>query len=223
MYRVKLRCEIPVGLASAAMLLKIFAAVRAGALALVHPRRRQPRAIRIRCNGATRPCMTARYRQPCRHSIPSRPTLCGQLQRGTAAVAAHPTPVPATRTCGSQRPGVFAGSYHFGWDSTPAVPSNDGNYSIAIKGNHFGTSGLHWFQPDLIRKPLPAGPYFITQLDANMQVGWQSQNATIDARNPNGYEWCINAPSVDATGVVYVNGEDSYFFHQSGSYIRTYL
>src|SRR4029077_1002637 len=52
------------------------------------------------------------------------------------------------------------------------------------------------------------GPYYITQLDANLNVEWQFQNTTTDSTHTNGYEWCVNAPAVDSNGVVYVNSED---------------
>ena len=44
------------------------------------------------------------------------------------------------------------------------------------------------------------------------------QNTTIDKDHPNGYEWCINAPAIDANGVVYVNSEDGnvYVLEQGG-------
>src|SRR5262249_55769977 len=33
--------------------------------------------------------------------------------------------------------GVFRGAYDFGWDSTPAIDTHDGTYSIVIKDNHY--------------------------------------------------------------------------------------
>jgi hypothetical protein len=108
--------------------------------------------------------------------------------------------------------GVFLKSYDFGWDSTPAVYPHGGTYSIIIKDNHYEVPGLYCTIANLICGPLPSGPYYITQLDANLNVEWKFQNTTIDASEPNGYEWCINAPAVDANGVVYVNGEDGYLY-----------
>jgi hypothetical protein len=103
--------------------------------------------------------------------------------------------------------GSFAGAYDFGWDSSPAVYPHDGTYSIVIKDNHYD-SQLYCYNSDPICQTLPPGPYYITQLDANLNVEWQFQNTTIDSDHPNGYEWCINAPAVDSSGVVYVNSED---------------
>jgi hypothetical protein len=90
--------------------------------------------------------------------------------------------------------GHLAATYSFGWDSTPAVYPHGGTYSIIIKDNHYETQG----------------PYYIAQLDPNLQVEWQFQNT-----NPkllNGFEWCINMPAVDANGSVYVNSEDGNIY-----------
>jgi hypothetical protein len=103
--------------------------------------------------------------------------------------------------------GSFAGAYDFGWDSSPAVYPHDGTYSIVIKDNHYD-SQLYCYNDDPICQTLPPGPYYITQLDADLNIEWQFQNTTVDSDHPNGYEWCINAPAVDSSGVVYVNSED---------------
>jgi outer membrane protein assembly factor BamB len=108
--------------------------------------------------------------------------------------------------------GNFLGSFDFGWDSTPSVYPHGGTYSIIIKDNHYETGGLYCSRPDPICQALPPGPYYITQLDANLNVEWQFQNTTLDVGHPNGYEWCINAPAVDSTGVVYVNSEDGNLY-----------
>jgi hypothetical protein len=108
--------------------------------------------------------------------------------------------------------GNFAGSFDFGWDSTPAVYPHGGTYSILIKDNFYNTSGLYCGNNDPICQPLPPGPYYITQMDANLNIEWQFQNTTIDGNHPNGYEWCINAPAVDSAGVVYVNSEDGNIY-----------
>jgi outer membrane protein assembly factor BamB len=58
----------------------------------------------------------------------------------------------------------------------------------------------------------------VTQLGADLKVEWSFKNTTIDKNHPNGYEWCINAPTIDANGVVYVNSEDGrvYVVAQGG-------
>jgi len=108
--------------------------------------------------------------------------------------------------------GNFLGAFDFGWDSTPSVYSHGGTYSIIIKDNHYDAGGLYCNQGDPICQALPPGPYYITQLDAKLNVEWQFQNTTIDAGHPDGYEWCINAPAVDSAGVVYVNSEDGNIY-----------
>jgi hypothetical protein len=103
--------------------------------------------------------------------------------------------------------GNFAGTYDFGWDSSPAIYPHDGTYSVVIKDNHYDTQ-LYCYNDDPICQTLPGGPFYITQLDANLKIEWQFQNTTIDSDHPNGFEWCINAPAIDSSGVVYVDSED---------------
>ncbi len=88
--------------------------------------------------------------------------------------------------------GTYLTSFNFGWDSTPAIYPHDGTYSIIVKDNLYAGPG----------------PYFITELNADMQPVWAFINTTIDADHPHGYEWCVNAPAVDANGTVYANSED---------------
>jgi hypothetical protein len=89
--------------------------------------------------------------------------------------------------------GNFLGSYTFGWDETPAVWSHNGRYSIVLKDASLAGAGQG---------------FFITQLDANLNVEWRFQNTTIDDAHPNGYEWCINMPAIDSSGNVFANSED---------------
>ncbi len=92
--------------------------------------------------------------------------------------------------------GNYLTSYDFGWDETPAIYAHDGTYSVIIKDNHYGKNG---------------GPYYITQLNANLEIEWQFQS-------PTNHEWCVNAPAVDRNGTVYVNSEDGnvYVIKQGG-------
>jgi hypothetical protein len=102
--------------------------------------------------------------------------------------------------------GKIAGTYDFGWDTTPAVRAHDNTYSIVLKDNHYENN---------------LGPYYITQLDANLKVEWhfQSTNTKSCKRDsmgmlictddhPHGFEWCVNAIAIDMAGVVYANSED---------------
>jgi len=104
--------------------------------------------------------------------------------------------------------GKVAGMYPFGWDSTPAVYTHGGTYSIVIKDNHYGTSAYCYDPNNPVCTPVAPGPFYITQLDAELNVEWQFQNTTTDAKHPNGFEWCVNAPAIDGSGMVYANSED---------------
>jgi hypothetical protein len=136
--------------------------------------------------------------------------------------------------------GQFLGSYSFGWDSTPAVYQHDGTYSIVIKDNEYGGGPQFgsYCNVDSVCPPRQNGPFFVTQLDPNLNVEWKFQNTNNQActRNPDGsvtcvpntsgnqwpnvgFEWCINAPVIDSNGVVYANSEDGnlYAIEQGGT------
>lgn len=129
--------------------------------------------------------------------------------------------------------GAFLAAYDFGWDSTAATFSHDGTYSIVIKDNHYDVGRYcNPFQNAQFCQPLPQGPYFITQLKANLGAEWKFKNTntqsctrnpdgtlTCVSNHPNGFEWCINAPAIDANGVVYANSEDGnlYTINQGGT------
>jgi hypothetical protein len=104
--------------------------------------------------------------------------------------------------------GDFINAYSFGWDSTPAVYVHDGTWSIIIKDNHYPGSAYCFDYTNPVCTQIGPGPYYITQLDSNLNVEWSFQNTTIDSQHPNGYEWCVNAPVVDVNGLVYVTSED---------------
>jgi len=108
--------------------------------------------------------------------------------------------------------GSFLASYDFGWDITPAVFRHDGTYSIVTKDNHY--SG-------------PSGDerYDLSALDANLVPEWTLTNTNTEScarqangsvvcvdDHPEGFEWCVNQPVVDASGVVYANSEDGYLY-----------
>lgn len=107
------------------------------------------------------------------------------------------------------------GAYAFGWDSTPGVYAHDGTFSILIKDNHYPSSAYCGNANSAVCGSASPGPYFITQLDANLNIEWQFQSTTIDAQHPNGYEWCINMPAIDMLGNVYVNSEDGNIYELS--------
>ena len=108
--------------------------------------------------------------------------------------------------------GNYLNNYTFGWDSTAAVYTHDDStFSIVIKDNHYPLPAYCFFNNPVCAF-LPPGPYFVTQLDANLNVEWSFQNTTIDKNHPNGYEWCVNAPVIDAKGLVYVSSEDGHVY-----------
>jgi hypothetical protein len=114
--------------------------------------------------------------------------------------------------------GSVLATYDFGWDITPAVYEHDGTYSIVIKDNHYSS-------PDGIAS------YEVTTLDANLEPEWSflATNTESCVRqpggeitcvddHPQGFEWCVNQPALDADGTAYLNGEDGvlYAFDRSG-------
>jgi hypothetical protein len=106
--------------------------------------------------------------------------------------------------------GNFMAAYDFGWDSTPAIFEHDGTYSIVLKDNHYDAGS--YCDDAALCPAAPQGPYFITQVDPNMAIEWQFKNTSTDATHNNGFEWCINAPAVDAAGNVYANSEDGHLY-----------
>lgn len=107
--------------------------------------------------------------------------------------------------------GNYLNSYTFGWDITAGYFQHGGTWSIVVKDNREATPAYCTFN-NPVCTPEPAGPYYITQLDPNMNVEWSFQNTTIDQNHPNGYEWCVNAPVIDANGIVYATSEDGHVY-----------
>jgi len=120
--------------------------------------------------------------------------------------------------------GKFLTAFDFGWDETSAVYTHGGTYSVVIKDNHYPVK-LYCGASDPICQQTPDGPYYITQLDANLKPEWQFQGTntmscqsnppgppTCVSDHPNGFEWCINMPAIDGNGTVYVNSEDGNIY-----------
>jgi hypothetical protein len=118
--------------------------------------------------------------------------------------------------------GRAVATYDFGWDITPAVFRHDGTYSILLKDNHYAV-GSYCGNPASCPPQTPR--YDITSLDSNLSVEWKftstntlsckrdpSGTVTCVSDQPNGFEWCINQPAVDARGVVYANSEDGFLY-----------
>jgi hypothetical protein len=108
--------------------------------------------------------------------------------------------------------GSFLNAFGFGWDSTPGIYAHGGTFSVVVKDNHYQASAYCGFN-DPVCSVSPDGPYYITQLAADLTtVEWQFQDTTLDASHTNGFEWCINMPAIDAGGSVYVNSEDGNIY-----------
>lgn len=129
--------------------------------------------------------------------------------------------------------GAFKASIDFGYDSTPAVFQEDGLTHIVLKENHYDGEFGTYCNPDgtavadvvCANTGTATGPFFITQLSENLVPEWRFQNTNTDAcrlkpdgslkcvnDTPNGFEWCINAPAIDASGTVYGNSEDGFLY-----------
>lgn len=119
--------------------------------------------------------------------------------------------------------GNFAAAYNFGWDSTPAVYQHNGTYSVVIKDNHYDAGNYCDSTGGgvslIVCINAPKGPYFVTQLDPNMNIEWQFKNTSTDATHNNGFQWSFSAPAVDLLGNVYANSEDGnlYVIRQGGT------
>jgi hypothetical protein len=130
--------------------------------------------------------------------------------------------------------GRFLAAYDFGWDTTAAVFQSDGRTHVVIKDNHYDEKYGNYCLP-LPSVPVSevvcaatgvdAGPFYITQLDARLRPEWRFQNTNTEScarqpdgslhcvsDQPNGFEWCINAPAVDEDGTVYANSEDGNLY-----------
>lgn len=106
--------------------------------------------------------------------------------------------------------GQFLASYDFGWDTTPSIYPHGATYSIVLKDNHYD-SGSYCNNPTWC-PPAPPGPYYVTQLNANLNIEWQFKDPSVDNKHPDGYEWCVNDAVVDANGNVYATNEDGYLY-----------
>jgi len=135
--------------------------------------------------------------------------------------------------------GAFLASYDFGWDTTPAILSHtDGSYSVVEKDNHYDAGS--YCNDKKFCPVAPPGPYYISILNGSainpatgrLQVDGRflstntlscqyQNNGNLMCKNdhPGGFEWCINAPAVDANGVIYANSEDGnlYAINPDGS------
>src|SRR5260370_33406996 len=97
--------------------------------------------------------------------------------------------------------GNFMAAYDFGWDSTPAIYSHSGTYSIVIKDNHYDAGAFCEPNPAVpVSKKVcvdaPKRPYFITQGNPSMNVKWQFKKTTTASHHNTEVEWCIKTPAI---------------------------
>jgi hypothetical protein len=118
--------------------------------------------------------------------------------------------------------GRFLDSYDFGWDITPAAFRHGGTYSIVLKDNLYDAGS---YCGDATWCPVPSPRYALTQLDASLRAEWSYVNTTdVECQRsasgavsctkaaPGGFEWCVNQPAVDASGVIHANAEDGFVY-----------
>ncbi len=126
--------------------------------------------------------------------------------------------------------GDFLNDFNFGWDSTPAIVPHNGSYSVIIKNNHYAGGSYcvdpNWCPaPRTADQPMGKESFFVSSLTPSLTIEWsfQATNTQSCTRNadgsvtcvsdhPNGFEWCVNAPVVDANGTVYANSEDGNLY-----------
>jgi hypothetical protein len=102
--------------------------------------------------------------------------------------------------------GQFLVAYDFGWDTTPAVTGSAGSYAVVVKDNNYDGTGSYCNNGQFCAPSPLADRYFVTRLRGdNLTPEWQFEN-------PNGDEWCINAPALDRNGDVFGIAEDGFLY-----------
>jgi len=182
-----------------------------GVILSIGPSNSSPNACRVGANGGVDPTTNAKGSGTISDESSSSPTV---LPDGSVLFGATDNyNFGRGHLFHFSAEGQFINAYAFGWDSTPAAYTHDGTFSVVIKDNHYDATA---YCPPSFNSAIcavrPQGPYYITQLDANLNVEWQFQNTTMDVAHPNGFEWCINMPAVDRNGNVYVNSEDGNIY-----------
>jgi hypothetical protein len=137
-------------------------------------------------------------------------------------------------SAGQYLAGAGSGGFEFGWDTTPAIfqytaANGTPTFAVVTKENHYRAGSYcndnALCPPDrTTNHPGYPEAYFITSLSPDLTVNWRWQNTntascrrtgdglTCTSDHPNGFEWCVNAPAVDATGTVLANSEDGNLY-----------
>jgi hypothetical protein len=105
--------------------------------------------------------------------------------------------------------GAALATYDAGFDLTPAVYPHDGTYSIKVKHNSFGAvdiTNIASLDSDLVEE--------WTFVNRNTQSCARQPDGTVTCvdDHPDGFEWCVNQPAVDAAGITYVNSDDGSLY-----------
>jgi len=123
--------------------------------------------------------------------------------------------------------GEYLGAYRFGWDVTPAIWSHGQSYSVITKENHYASLGSYCDDSSVCpegRTSSDPEQYTITRLSPSLDIEWQFKSTNTKScrrvgntiscvdDHPNGFEWCVNAPAVDANGATFVNSEDGFLY-----------
>ena len=137
--------------------------------------------------------------------------------------------------------------FQFGWDTTPAIfqftaPNGSSTFAVITKENHYGDVGSYCNDnvlcpPDRdATNPGYSEQYFMSSLTPDLRINWRWRNtntlscapnpngtSSCVSDHPNGFEWCVNAPAVDANGTVFSNSEDGnlYEIDRNGHLVNT--
>ena len=102
--------------------------------------------------------------------------------------------------------GAALATYDAGFDLTPAVFEHDGTYSIKVKRNFSVPPSIDSVDANLVPE--------WTFVNGNTQSCARQPDGSISCvdDHPNGFEWCVNQPAVDAAGVTYADSDDGHLY-----------
>ena len=123
------------------------------------------------------------------------------------------TTTPAGTSSGSARPETCSRATTSGGTSRRRCASTTARSRSLIKDNHYNTNvGRPVLRRDLAGRDLaPEWSFRATNTQSCARDGAGGVVCVDD--HPDGFEWCVNQPVVDADGVtVYLNSEDGYLY-----------
>ena len=84
---------------------------------------------------------------------------------------------------------------------------------VEVAGRKLGEAGLNLGSAEPVILAVPAiEPYGHFPYRRQPSFRDVRQRCLNDGTHPDGFEWCVNAPAVDATGTVYANSEDGWLY-----------